>query len=179
MAQKIEVLDWYHTNGKNQSRTAKFFAAKWPELDVKQPKVSDWVKKEESIRELYNSNPAVANKLRRVNPIKHEEVDEALSMWVCQALEDKVVVTGDVLREKWRRFATVLKISDDQWPTLSEGWLTRFKERNGLKERKMHGEAGSQSISTADAERKRVQEICLLFATCDIYNLDETGLFWG
>lgn len=88
-------------------------------------------------------------------------------------------MSGDVLREKWRRMAIVLKIPEDQWPALSEGWLTRFKERNGLKERKLHGEAGSQTVATADAERKQVREICLLFAACDMYNLDETGLFWG
>lgn len=41
VAQKIKALDWHHANGKNQSKTAKFFNVKWPELDVKQPKVSD------------------------------------------------------------------------------------------------------------------------------------------
>lgn len=173
------MLNWYHANGRNQSRTAKHFNEKWPELDVKQPKVSDWIAKEQNIRELYSKSPVVAENLCRVNRIKHEEADEALSMWVCQALEDGITVTGDVIREKWRRFARAFNIPEDQWPVLSEGWLTRFKERNGLKERKKHGEAGSQSIATADAERKRVQEICQLFKLCDIYNLDETGLFWG
>ncbi len=179
VAQKVEVLDWYHANGKNQSKTAKYFNLKWPELDVKQPKVWDWIKKEAAIRELYLKNPAVASTTRRVNLIKHEEVDEALSLWVCQALEDKITVTGEVLQEKWWRFANTLHIPEDEWPGLSEGWLSRFKEQNRLKERKRHGEAGSQSVATADAERKRVQEICLLYATCNIYNLDETGLFWG
>ena len=173
------MIEWYHANGQNQSKTAKHFNAKWPELGVKQPKVSDWVKKEKDIRELYSKNPAVAESLRHVNQITHEEADKALSMWVCQALEDGITVTGDVIREKWRHFAQMLQIPEDQWPTLSKGWLTKFKERNGLKERKKHGEAGSQSVSTADAERKQVREICLLFKLCDIYNLDETGLFWG
>jgi transposase len=49
IAQKIEVLDWYHTNGKSQSQIAKHFDMKWPELDMKQPKVSDWIKKEAAI----------------------------------------------------------------------------------------------------------------------------------
>lgn len=179
MAQKVEVLDWYYANGKNQSKTAKFFNEKWPDLDLKQPKVSDWIKKEENIRQLHAQNPAVAANTRRVNPIRHKEADKALAMWVTQALEDKVNVTGDVIREKWRRFATFLQILEAEWPALSEGWLTRFKDRNGLKERKKHSEVASQNTTTADAERKRVREICLLFALCDIYNLDETGLFWG
>ena len=96
----------------------------------------------------------MAESLRRVNRITHEETDKALSMWVCQALEDGITVTGDVIREKWRHFAQMLQIPEDQWPTLSKGWLTKFKERTGLKERKKHGEAGSQSVSTADAKHK-------------------------
>ena len=121
----------------------------------------------------------MAKSLHHVNQITHEEADKALSMWVCQALEDGITVTGDVIQEKWWHFAQMLKIPEDQWPTLSEGWLMKFKEKNGLKECKKHGEAGSQSVSTADAECKQVHEICLLFKLCDIYNLDETGLFWG
>lgn len=100
-------------------------------------------------------------------------------MWVCQALEDKITMMGEVLLEKWRQFANTLHIPEDKWSGLSEGWLSRFKERNRLKERKRHGKAGSQSVATADAECKQVWEICLLYATCNIYNLDKTGLFWG
>ena len=55
-------------------------------------------------------------------------------MWVCQALEDGITVTGDVIQEKWWHFAQMLKIPEDQWPTLSEGWLMKFKEQNDLNE---------------------------------------------
>ncbi len=41
VAQKIEALNWYHANGKNQTKTAKYFNEKWPDLELKQPKVSD------------------------------------------------------------------------------------------------------------------------------------------
>ena len=95
---------------------------------MKQPKVSDWVKKEKNIQELYSKNPAVAASLHHVNWITHEEADKALSMWVCQALKDGITVIGDVIQEKWQHFAQMLQIPEDQWPTLSEGWLTKFKE---------------------------------------------------
>ena len=100
-------------------------------------------------------------------------------MWVYQALEDRITMTGDVIHEKWWCFVRAFNIPKDQWPVLSKGWLTRFKEWNGLKDWKKHSEAGSQRVATADVKRKQVQEICLLFKLCNIYNLDETGLFWG
>ena len=54
------MLDGYHANGKDQSKTAKHFNSKWPELDVTQYKVSDWIKKEKDIQELYFNSPAMA-----------------------------------------------------------------------------------------------------------------------
>ncbi|KAF8219759.1 hypothetical protein L208DRAFT_1153510, partial [Tricholoma matsutake] len=51
LAQCIEILDWYHKNGKNQSKTAKHFDSIYPNLKMKQPLVSAWVKDEPKWRE--------------------------------------------------------------------------------------------------------------------------------
>ncbi|KAF8221434.1 hypothetical protein L208DRAFT_1095729, partial [Tricholoma matsutake] len=51
LAQRIEILDWYHDNGKNQSKTAKHFDSIYPNLKMKQPLVSAWVKDEAKWRE--------------------------------------------------------------------------------------------------------------------------------
>src|SRR5882724_6227624 len=46
LAQCIEILDWYHANGKNQTKMAKPFDPIYPNLRIKQPLVSAWVHKE-------------------------------------------------------------------------------------------------------------------------------------
>ena len=46
LAQRIEILDWHHANGKNQSKTAKHFSAVYPGLSLKQPRVSAWLRDE-------------------------------------------------------------------------------------------------------------------------------------
>ena len=46
LAQQLEILDWYHANGKNQTKTAKHFDPIYPNLRIKQPLVSAWVNKE-------------------------------------------------------------------------------------------------------------------------------------
>lgn len=97
----------------------------------------------------------MAAKMHWMNPIRHTEADEVLSMWVTQVLESNDNVTGDVIHEKWRRFATFLQMHKNEWPVLSKGWLTRFKDWNGLKKRKEHGKAVSQNTSKADAGHKR------------------------
>jgi hypothetical protein len=41
-AQCIEILDWHHANGRNQSKTAKHFDPIYLNLKIKQPLVSAW-----------------------------------------------------------------------------------------------------------------------------------------
>ncbi|THU93740.1 DDE-domain-containing protein [Dendrothele bispora CBS 962.96] len=65
-----------------------------------------------------------------------------LDLWVTRALKHGVQLTGEVLRAKWRAFAELAGVPKDEWLNLSEGWCTRYKGRNGLREIKRHGEAG-------------------------------------
>ncbi|KAJ7744424.1 hypothetical protein B0H16DRAFT_1455047 [Mycena metata] len=37
LEQRIKILDWHHSNGVNQSKTTRQFAAKYPNLRLKQP----------------------------------------------------------------------------------------------------------------------------------------------
>jgi Helix-turn-helix domain (DUF4817) len=56
LAQQIEVLDWYHKDGRNQSATARHFAPLYPNLQMKQPLVSSWVKDESNWCEIWDQS---------------------------------------------------------------------------------------------------------------------------
>jgi len=45
-------------------------------------------------------------------------------------------------------------VSEDDRLKLSNGWLAWFKDRNGLRERKRHGEAASANNETIEQEQK-------------------------
>jgi len=102
-------------------------------------------------------------------------------LWVSKAMGDGILLTGEVLRQKWNRFADLVGVPEDERLNLSNGWLGRFKGRNGLKEMKRHGEAASANASTVEQERKRIQELIKKYGyeLRDIFNMDETGLFYG
>lgn len=107
-----------------------------------------------------------------------------MALWVTKALADKILLTGEVLRQKWEVFAKMAAVPDDDKLKLSNGWLSRYKERFGLKQLKRHGEAASVEQKTVEDERKRVQEIIKEFMAHgstlrDVFNMDETGLFYG
>ena len=60
----------------------------------------------------------------------------------------------------------------------SQGWFQKFKDRNGIRQRKLEGEASSaDKVAIANALpllRKR----CSNYPLERIYNMDETGLFY-
>lgn len=182
LQQRIEILDWHHKNGKNQSATARHFAPKYPNLKLKQPLVSQWVKEEAKIREQWKEVSHERDRTaKRVRQTQHPEVTEMMYLWVSKAMGDGIVLTGEVLRQKWNAFATLVGIPEDERLKLSNGWLECFKDRNGLKEMRRHGEAGSARAETVERERKRIQELIKKYGyeLRNIFNMDETGLFYG
>ena len=62
--------------------------------------------------------------------------------------------------------------------TVSTGWVQNFKRRHGIKQRKMHGEAGSVDTSNLDSERKILADIIEEYEPRDVFNMDETGLLF-
>ena len=63
-------------------------------------------------------------------------------------------------------------------PKLSEGWITRFKNRHNLRQRTKHGEAGSADNSGITTEiMEEIREATKSYNPDDIYIMDETD-FW-
>ena len=182
LQQRIEILDWHHTNNSSQVETAKHFDSIYPNLQLKQPLISSWLKEElKWRREWENVHKAGSRTAKRVAQTQHPEITEMLETWVSMALEDGLVLTGEVLRQKWTHFAELRGVPKDEYLALSEGWLTQFKERMGLKERKRHGEAASSDKQTVENERQRIQAIIKdsQYSLKDIFNMDETGLHYS
>ena len=104
-----------------------------------------------------------------------------LDLWVSKAMADNILLTGEVLRQKWKLFADLAGVPDDECLNLSDGWLSRFKEWNGLKGVKRHGKAASAAMDTVEKEQIHVQDLLrkLGYKSCDIFNADETGLFYA
>ncbi|KAJ3735641.1 hypothetical protein DFJ43DRAFT_990794, partial [Lentinula guzmanii] len=48
---------------------------------------------------------------------QHPEVSEMLELWVVKAMEDDIVLQGEVLQQKWTAFAN----PGDKWLNLSDG----------------------------------------------------------
>ena len=184
LEQQIEILDWHHANGTNQTQTAQHFDQIYPNLKLKQPTISSWVKNEEKWRLQWMSaqmdGKAQTQKVKRTKQTEHPKVNEMLELWIAKAMHDRVILTGDVIRQKWIQFADMIGISVNERLNLSDGWLASLKKRCGLKEFKRHGEAASALDEDIEKETLRILEIIERggWKLRDIFNMDETGLFW-
>ncbi|POW12746.1 hypothetical protein PSTT_04332 [Puccinia striiformis] len=81
--------------------------------------------------------------------------------------------------EKWKDFARLARIPLDKWLTLSSGWLDSFKARHQIRAYRRHGKAAGVDIDSVESEVKRVNDLTSKFELKNIFNMDETGLFFS
>jgi hypothetical protein len=168
-------LNWHHSNGKNQTKTAQQFNNIYPELKLTQPRISAWMKDEDLIRK---NEIETSASVKQINKTKFEAVDKLLEEWTQNALASKAIISGDLLCEKWKDFAQLQGIPSEQWLKLSNGWLDSFKSRNNLKMYKKHGEEAQADPKDIAQEVKRLKKLISQFPPNDVFNMDETGLFY-
>jgi hypothetical protein len=168
---------------KNQTKTAEHWDEVYPSLRLKQPVISAWLKDEEKWRSQWveAESKGQASRLKRAKQTENPEVNEMLELWVTKAMSDGIHLNGEVLRQKWKCFADLAGVPDDERLTLSEGWLSAFKRRCGLKEFKRHGKAGSANPVDVEQERERMRALITRYGypLKDVFNMDETGLFYA
>ncbi|XP_064471842.1 tigger transposable element-derived protein 6-like [Ornithodoros turicata] len=60
----------------------------------------------------------------------------------------------------------------------SSGWLLRFKARHKIPSHRIHGESGDVDPTTVSEGRERLHRVLQRYSLDDIYNFDETALFF-
>ena len=103
------------------------------------------------------------------------QIEEAVSLWAEQAIQDGITFNGHVLQNKAKKLAELMKIKNF---LASDGWLTKFQQRNDLRVYRRRGELDSVDKSQLPQQRTELQQILSRYELSDIYNCDETALFW-
>jgi hypothetical protein len=93
----------------------------------------------------------------------------------------KAVINGDVLKAQASKLWNLLpQFEDLPEPKWSNGWLDGFKKRYKIKEFVQHGQGSSAEVLTLQAIQQitELRLLCSRHCDQDIFNMDETGLFW-
>ena len=101
------------------------------------------------------------------------EMEMELYKFVLQH-EDKVTLSDDLLHIK----ANKLLREQNSEGKVSLSWVQKFKTRHGIKMRKLYGEAGDVDPETLVEQRRKLQELIDQYEPQDVFNFDETGLFF-
>ncbi|EGZ29932.1 hypothetical protein PHYSODRAFT_470975 [Phytophthora sojae] len=113
----------------------------------------------------------------RRKPLRVTSVRLEKRLWIQATEARSVCLSRAFIRMKARDLPVELC---DGWDlSLSDGWLTKFEKRHGLRLRQLHDEAASADPKSVEAGRQRLQELVELYDPCDVYNMDETGLCYA
>ncbi|CAG8751454.1 4624_t:CDS:2, partial [Ambispora leptoticha] len=175
--QRKMICDHYQ---ENPAITQKELA-EWAKDEFKlakapgQSTISDILKRKDEFNKMSSADLGI--KKRRI--IMFPELDTALANWVLQCEHRAVRLNGDMIKAKGKRLADLMGISESDQPEFSNGWLQAFQERHNFRHFKLHGESGSADVAVINLKLPDIINTTNQYSLCDIYNMDETGLFYA
>lgn len=168
----------------NEQRKA-IIAYKDKNPNISQADIVNWIKQTMGldvhqstiIRLLKNKDAIGENPLaKRQRTVQHPDLEDTLYEWILQS-QDHIILSDDVIIEKAKNLAKLFHISENDFKFL-HGWLYKFKKRHSLKRIVKHGEDASVDDAVIEEALPQLREILKEYDLKDIYNMDETGLFY-
>lgn len=165
MDERLEVIR-KHDTGKKIGEIASI-------LRMPQSTVSTIVKnKEKWLAKEIGHNP-LAKKFKSVADIR---LERSMEIFVNQARASNLPLSGAIIQEKARAFATQLQLPEFKG---SSGWLTKFVKRQKLSFKKICGESAAVDTEMTDEwMNSTLPGLIDEYEPHNIFNADETGLFY-
>lgn len=176
-AQKQELCQYHETNPRIKQKDLAQWSYKQFNLSKvpTQPTISNILKNKKRFLEQVSQKDKA---LRRIGKLKCEKVEKKLLSWILQCQHKRVALSGLAIQTKAQQLARVLNIPADKTPVFSEGWLWKFQKRHGLMSFNFSGESGSADLNAVRENLPQLRSIVEQFQPCDVFNMDETGLFF-
>lgn len=143
---KLQVLDWYYSNGKNKLKTATHF-------NIHTKRIRDWELNEAFLR-AHSDSPRRRFRMEKAAADTYGNIGKSLFQWY---VEEKALGTehsfGD-LKSKAVQLATELNVQESF--TVSDSWVRRWKKKYGVEDtgsgrRRAGGGSGPVVLAAAAA----------------------------
>ena len=145
------------------------------ELGVGRTQIQNIVKNKKDILKQWADGESSSKMYTKVRKTGYEEIDKVLWDWFTRARAKNIPVTVRLIQERAIMYASELGI--DQFSG-SNGWLEKWQKRHNVRMVVLSGEAADVDPTVVSDWSERLKTICQGYALKDIFNSDETGLFY-
>ena len=170
-AQKYELCLYANSNKMSWVQYVNWVEQKWGVV-VDQTTITRILQTKDKRLSSEINNP----EKKRHKPVIFPELKLALKEFVL-INQHKAILSDAILIEKAKLLANGLGIPENGLQ-FSSGWLQGFKKRNGIRQQKLQGEAGSADQTAILEALLLLRAKCADYPLERIYNMDETGLFY-
>ncbi|KAH1194247.1 CENP-B 2 [Glycine max] len=115
--------------------------------------------------------------IKRHKPAKYPDMEKVVYQWFLQH-QERVNITGELIMQKARDTMKLMYPHDDSDFNFSIGWLEKFKHRHGIKSFRHFGKSGYVDVQDMKQKLVSIREKIDQFPMKDVFNMDETGLFY-
>ena len=143
-------------------------------FNVGRSQVNRILKRKAEFMEAYEDNECLDRKRVCVSS-DYDDIDNATWLWFKRARALNMPVSGPYIQQKALELA---KRYDQANFKASNGWLERFKGRHNISSAVTSGEKGCVDGIVVDDWKERLPDLISGYKPDDIYNMDETGLFY-
>lgn len=167
LKEKYEIAQMYR-RGIKVSEIVK-------QKNIPRTTINGYIKDAENIIKKYESGEN--SNTMRIRQHKFDNIDSHLLSFFRLARDKKIPISGELLLEKARFYATALQYTDVD--KIDRNWIQRWKTRNNILSKRLHGEADSADTAAADDWlTNRLPKLLQDYEPSQILNCDETGLYY-
>ncbi|KAL4141823.1 hypothetical protein QTP88_004380 [Uroleucon formosanum] len=114
-------------------------------------------------------------KLTKFRKCEGSVIDKEFLVWFSKTREKNLPVSGPTIQEKAKQLAEVHGLNDFK---ASNGWLEKFRKRHNISFKSICGEASAIDRIAVEDWKKKLPNVIDKYEKRDIFNADETGLFF-
>ena len=130
--------------------------------------------REETLRR-WNTRAKTTQKYTNARCNTYSRLNELVWDWFCKAWSKKIPITGRLIQEKAMMLS--LELNHDDF-SASNGWLESFQKCHNTATSVLSGEAADVPQDAVDQWQSRLALVCEGYDASNIFNADETGLFY-
>jgi len=169
LREKVNILDYRKNNGNIG------ICALAEKFHVGKTQIADIVSNKEEIYKVWIENGNDERKLTKLRKCDGNVIGNELLVWFSKNREKNLPVSGTTLQEKAKHIAEVHELNNFK---TSNGWLEKFQKKHNISYKSICGESSAIDRTAVDDWKKKLPNIIDKYEEQDIFNADETGLFF-